>query len=116
MSTVKTPKDIWQRDSVAVAVEWMELAGEPVPLSFSHVAVQDRQINHQLFYAIDWFHPWSSARRRPGGEELAQARAAAHTTRRLTPRALREGERPGRVYGLVGQIIAAVARNRLLVV
>jgi hypothetical protein len=116
MSTFKHPAHPWQRDSLVVAVETVVLCGARVPLSYSQVTVEDRQITTSLHYPIAWAKSGRGGAGRPTAEQLRLAVVTAHTLRTLTPRDLADGDTPWNVLSLLEKVLRIAARTDSLLV
>jgi hypothetical protein len=116
MSKIRHPSELWQRDTLVVAVETIALAGDRVPLSYSSITVENRQITTLLFYPIAWANHDRGPAGRPTQEELRRAVATAHTLRPLSPLDLREGDTPLSVFQLAEQVFRTVAKHDSLIV
>jgi hypothetical protein len=111
-----TPAELWQRDNLVVAVETIDLAGETVPLSFSQLTVEDRQITASFFHPVAWGKYPRGSGGQPCRGELVKALATAGADRRLTLAELDEGDMPLAVFGRAGQVLRCAAQQGSLVV
>jgi hypothetical protein len=113
---MKHPAHPWQRDCLVVALETIELRGERLPLSYSQLTVEDRQITTALHYPVGWGRCRQGRAARPTGQELELAIATAHTLRPLSLEDLMEGDTPWNVFSLVEKVFRTAAQHDSLLV
>ena len=114
MTAHKTPVDLWQVDYTVIAVETIELAQETLPISYSHMTVEQHEIAGTAFQQIAWgrhFVGSSQAR-----SELRLALPKANTLRQLTLQDLDAGFLPLEVLASCEKVLRLVAKSKTLVV
>jgi len=116
MDKWKNPTEPWQRDCVVNAVETIELRGERVPLSFSQLIVEDRQITTSLRYQVAWGRCRQGRMAKLTRDELGQAISTAQTLRQLQPKDLMEGDLPWNFFSLFKTVFRCIAECDSLVV
>lgn len=116
MKRTRLPEHPWQRDTLVLALETVELAGERVPLSCSLITVEDRRITTTLYHPVAWANQRRGSAGGLSGEEVRLAVATARTNRKLVPEDLREGDAPWAVFSLLEKVFRCVAKHDSLVV
>jgi len=116
MTKILHPADPWQAERVFVAVETVELRGETIPLSYSHLMPTPFGEVDLGFFTFAWTRHLRSSTAGPTLDEFAGALKGANSNRVLTPVDFEAGELPRDAYEMFAMAWKLFASSNFLVV